>query len=93
MRLGEIGADDADDARAIAGHERRCEASIGRRAAEHVAVLAGGHVEIVEGDGADDEKRIGAVHGEPRCQSVEVLADEPVEPATASQVRLARVRS
>ena len=58
MRLGEVGADDADDARAAAGDERRGERRVRRGAAEHVAVLAGGHVEIVEGDRADDEERI-----------------------------------
>ena len=77
---GKSAPDDADDARAAAGDERGGERRVGRGAAEHVAVLAGGHVEIVEGDRADDEERIGAVHGEPRCQSVDVLADEPVEP-------------
>jgi hypothetical protein len=77
-RCGEVGADDPHDARAAAGDERRGQRRVRRGAAEHVPELAGGHVEVVEGDRADDEERIGAIHREPRYQSVDVFADEPV---------------
>src|ERR1019366_1369716 len=62
MRLREIGADDAHDARARTGDERRSQSRVGSGATQHVAVLAAGHIEVVECDRTDDEEGIGAFH-------------------------------
>src|SRR5580704_15615226 len=59
-------ADDAHDPDAVWREQGSRERRVGRRSADHVPVLARGHVEIVEGNGPYDEKVLGVTgHDDP----------------------------